>query len=90
MDYTIWTKEEFGDSWKRQDAGDKGAAKRLILEEMKSGREPILTVEVPFDLKLEVGDPGAEVKKTRGKNDPPADDKPEEGSTNETDQNPPE
>lgn len=90
MDYTIWTKEEFGDTWKRQDAGDEQAAKRIILEEMKQGREPVLTVEIPFNLKLEVGGPGAEVKKPRGKRDSPAGDQPEEGSTNETDQNPPE
>ncbi len=65
MDYIIWTKVGFGDQWERKDTGDKGAVKRLILDELTQGREPILTIKVPFDLQLNVGEPGAEVKNTR-------------------------
>lgn len=64
MNYIILTKDEFSDMWRRQDAGDKGAAKRLLLEELTTGRQPILAIEVPFDLQLNVGEPGDETKKT--------------------------
>ncbi|GAJ16150.1 unnamed protein product, partial [marine sediment metagenome] len=48
----------------REDCGDLGAAKRKILDATKEGRAVSLTQELPFELQLKVGEPGAEVKKT--------------------------
>ena len=65
MDYQVWTKEEYGDNWKREDCGDLAAAKRTILANEKTGKEITLTVEVPFSTELKVGEPGGESKKKR-------------------------
>ena len=90
MDYQIWTKSEFGDDWQRTDAGDLEAAKRELLAASKKGLEPILTVEVPFDLQLKVGEPGAEVKRPREKKTEKTEEKTEEATKSEADQDPPE
>lgn len=88
MDYQIWIKEEFGDTWSRVDAGDLGAAKREILVASKAGKEAILTVEVPFSLELKVGEPGGETKKRRTTKEQPAEESQEEGAENEADKDP--
>ena len=62
MDYQVWTKDEFGDQWNRDECGDLGAAKRELIAALKTGKEATLTVEVPFSLELKVGEPGAERK----------------------------
>ena len=73
MDYQVWVKEEYGNLWGRTDCGDLGAAKRKILDASKEGKEASLTQELPFELQLKVGEPGAEVKKSKAAKtlDPP-------------------
>ncbi len=87
MDYIVWIKDEYGDLWGRADAGDKPAAKRIILEHMKAGREPVLTVEVPFELVLNVGEPGIEDKKTKTPKMPTSLEIPGEEGKGEADKN---
>jgi len=86
MNYQIWTKDEYTDNWTRKDAGDLGAAKRLLLEELKKGGDPILTTEVPFDLVLKLGEPGAETKRKPVKKETATDEKAEEETPSEVDQ----
>ena len=64
MNYTVWIQEEFGDTWMPHECGDVGAVKRKVLEAAKSGLTVRVTVEVPFELQLKVGEPGTEVKMT--------------------------
>jgi len=87
MDYQVWIKDQYGDSWSREDAGDAGSAKRLILAASKEGKEVVLTVEVPFSLELKVGEPGGEVKKRKAGKEPAAEETQEEATKSEADQN---
>ena len=65
MDYQIWSPEDYSDNWRRQDAEGLAAAERVIRSELQLGHEPVLTVEVPFQVQLKVGEPGAEPKETK-------------------------
>lgn len=69
MDYQVWTKEEFGDNYTKVDCGDLSAARREIDKAVRQGREPILTVEVPYELGIKVGEVGSEPKKSKAKPD---------------------
>jgi len=69
MDYQVWIKEEFGDTYKKVDCGDLGAAKREIDKAVRTGGEPILTVEVPYELSIKTGEAGSEAKKSKPKPD---------------------
>ncbi len=60
MDYQVWTKDEFGDNYTKVDCGDLGAAKREIDTAYKAGKDPLLTVEVPYSLAIKVEPVGAE------------------------------
>lgn len=90
MQYCIWTQDEYAKTWTLQTAGDKAAVKRMLLEELKQGRQPILTVEVPFSLQLEVGDAAKELKKAERDPEPPPEEPKKEDPENEADQDPPE
>ena len=65
MDYQVWIKEEFGDSYTKVDCGDLAAAKREIDAAYKTGKSPILTIEVPYSLAIKVEDVGAEKPKRK-------------------------
>lgn len=69
MDYQVWMKEEFGDSYTKVDCGDLGAAKREIDKAVRVGAEPILTQEVPYELSIKTGEVGSEAKKSKPKRD---------------------
>ncbi len=60
MDYQVWTKDEFQDTYKKVDCGDLGAAKREVDKAVRTGLEPILTVEVPYSLSIKVESVGTE------------------------------
>ena len=53
MGYQVWTKDEY-EAWKRTDCEDLPAAQVQILAALKAGREPLLTVEIPFEVKVEI------------------------------------
>ena len=67
MNYQVWTKEEYGDNWTKVDCGDLAAAKRVLDETVRAGREPLLTVEVPYELSIKVSEVGSEVPKSKPK-----------------------
>jgi len=67
MDYQVWIKDEFGDNYTKVDCGDLAAAKREIDKAVRTGGEPILTVEVPYELSIKTGEAGSEVKKDKPK-----------------------
>lgn len=90
MEYQIWTKTEFGEQYDLVKAEGEEAVKRELLEALKAGREPILTVEVPFDLQLKIKQPGDQPKKTPARKSKDESEKPEEDVKSEADENPPE
>jgi len=53
MNYQVWTHEEF-EGWSKVDCGDLSAAQREILKALTSGKEPLLTVEVPYDFNVKI------------------------------------
>jgi len=59
MDYQVWIKDEFGDTYTKVDCGDLAAAKREVDTAVRAGANPILTVEVPYSLAIKVEEPGA-------------------------------
>lgn len=69
MDYQVWTKDEYGEVYSKVDCGDLLAARREIDKAVRQGREPILTVEVPYELNIKVSEVGSEVKKDKAKPD---------------------
>jgi len=71
MDYQVWIEEEFGDTYKKVDCGDLAAAKREIDAAYKTGKDPMLTVEVPYSLAIKVEDVGTEKPKRRTTTKPP-------------------
>lgn len=69
MNYQVWTKEEYGDNWTKVDCGDLAAAKRVLDETVRAGREPLLTVEVPYELNIKISEVGSEAIKSKSKPD---------------------
>jgi len=67
MDYQVWIKDEFGDTYTKVDCGDLAAAKREIDSAVRSGGKPILTVEVPYELSIKTGEVGSETTKSKAK-----------------------
>ena len=65
MEYQVWIKDEFGDTYTKVDCGDLAAAKREIDAAYKTGKDPMLTVEVPYSLAIKVEDVGAEKPRRR-------------------------
>ncbi|MBA7559927.1 hypothetical protein ES708_01545 [subsurface metagenome] len=63
MDYQIWTKDEY-DVWQKVECGDKDAAMREIDLAVRAGKDPLLTVAIPYKLsiKLEEDKTGARLK----------------------------
>lgn len=53
MGYQVWTKDEFT-GWGRKDCEDLAAAQVELLAALKRGAEPLLTVEVPFDVNIKI------------------------------------
>lgn len=60
MDYQVWIKDEFGDTYTKVDCGDLQAARREIDIAYRAGKEPFLTVEVPYSLAIKVEAVGTE------------------------------
>lgn len=81
MDYQVWIKDEFGDTYKKVDCGDLPAAKRVIDEAVRTGGEPILTVEVPYELSIKVGEAGGEKPKRKREEKKPEESKKEEAES---------
>jgi len=63
MDYQVWIKEEFGDTYTKVDCGDLAAAKREVDRAVRVGAEPLLTVEVPYSVTIKVEAVGTEKPK---------------------------
>lgn len=67
MNYQVWIKDEFGESYTKVDCGDLPAAKREVDKAVRTGGEPILTVEVPYELSIKTGEAGSETKARKPK-----------------------
>ena len=61
--YQVWTKDEF-EGWKRKDCEDLAAAQAELFAALKRGAEPLLTVEVPFDVNIKIKEVPTEEKKS--------------------------
>ena len=69
MEYQVWTKEEYGELYKKVDCGDITAVKRELDKAVRAGLEPLVTVEVPYELNIKLSEVGSEVKKSEAKPD---------------------
>ncbi|MBU2685775.1 MAG: hypothetical protein KKF27_21250, partial [Gammaproteobacteria bacterium] len=67
MEYQVWTKEEYGELWKKVDCGDIAAVKRELDKAVRGGLEPLVTVLVPHELSIKLSEAGSEVKKSEAK-----------------------
>jgi len=85
MDYQVWTKEEFSETYTKVDCGDLAAVRRELDKAVRKGGEPILTVEVPYSVAIKVEDVGAEGPKRKVTTKTP-ETKTEEAPKSETDQ----
>lgn len=65
MDYQVWTKNEYGEEWTKVVCGDLTAVRREIDKAVRAGGEPMLTVEVPYELSIKVSEVGSEVKESK-------------------------
>lgn len=52
--YQVWTKTDYEGSWQRKDCGDLATAQQELFAALKRGAEPLLTVEVPFNVNIEI------------------------------------
>lgn len=78
MNYIVWT-EDYSGSWKKAECGDKLAAERAILEAIKEGKTPLLTIEVPYSFNVKMAEPKEYVELTPKKPETkPPETKPEE------------
>jgi len=77
--YIVWT-NDYGDSYKKVECGDKPATERAIFEALKEGKEPILTIQVPYSCNVKMGDlTSAEGLTPKPEKTLPPEHKPEEG-----------
>ena len=53
MNYQVWTHDEYT-GWIKVECGDLPAVKREVLEALKQGKDPMVTVEVPYDVNIKV------------------------------------
>ena len=53
MNYQVWTKDEY-EGWKRADCPDIETVKASVLAAIKTGKDPLVTVEVPFDVNIKI------------------------------------
>ena len=90
MDYTVWIKDEYEDKWLPHECGDAGAVKSKVLEAANQALTVRITVEVPFEIQLKIGEPGAEGRKQTGTRSKKVEETPEEVSEDETHQDKPE
>lgn len=65
MDYQVWIKDDFGDTYTKVDCGDLAAARRVIDTAVRTGGDPILTVEVPYSMSIKVEAVGTEKPKRK-------------------------
>lgn len=67
MNYQVWTQDEY-EGWKKVDCGDLQAAQRELQKALLSGKDPLLTVEVPYDFNIRIKeDKLGEATKTKAK-----------------------
>lgn len=69
MNYQVWTKDEY-EGWKKVDCEDKEAAMGAIDLALRAGMEPLLTVEIPYRVSIQLEEENiGEVKKSETKPD---------------------
>lgn len=69
MEYQVWTHDEY-EGWWKVDCGDISAAQREVLKALTQGKEPLLTVAVPYDFNVKIKeDKLGEVTKSKAKPD---------------------
>ena len=67
MNYQVWTKGDY-EGYQKKDCPDLEAVQAAILEAVKAGKEPLVTVEVPYEVNIEIkGVTDSAVKKSKAK-----------------------
>lgn len=53
MEYQVWTHDEY-EGWRKVDCADRKAAQGEIMKAIASGKAPLLTVAIPYELNINV------------------------------------
>jgi len=69
MNYQVWTKDEYGETYTKVECGDMEAVKRELENSLKRGNEPVLTMEVPYTMNIKIMEVGSEAIKSKAKPD---------------------
>ena len=71
MDYQVWTKEEYGENYTLTVCGDLPAVRRELDKAVRAGKEPMLTIEVPYEHNIRIGEAGSVPPKKKLEKTPP-------------------
>jgi len=69
MKYQVWTKESYEETWRKVDCTDREAALVAIDKVVRAGINPMLTIEVPFELSIKVKEVPVEITESETKPD---------------------
>jgi len=67
--YQVWTKSDSYSGFARKECADLAAAQVEIMAAIKRGEDPLLTVEVPFGVTIEIKE-GKKVEAATSKTEP--------------------
>lgn len=85
MQYIVWIKDEYAETHTRRSCADLAAVKEEVERCVRTGCDPVVTVEVPYWVAISVGEV-ADVKKTIQEKSAAAVIKPVKGVKNEATQ----
>lgn len=67
MNYQLWTKNEY-EGWSKVDCEDVPAVHREIEKAIRAGKEPLVTMEVSYDINIKLKEVlNGEIKKSKAK-----------------------
>lgn len=69
MNYQVWTKGDEYSGWSKKDCADLPAALGEVLLAIRAGKEPLLTVEVQFQVKILAKEEPVEVEEGKAEPD---------------------
>lgn len=80
MGYQVWTKTEF-EGWQKEDCSTLDEAKGAIMLALQTGREPLLTQEVGYEISLKIREGEVSPGKSRAKSKAPVETEKKEEET---------
>lgn len=69
MQYQVWTKEDYGDVYKRTDCPNLDTVMAAIDKAVRTGGQPLVTVEVPYEVEIKIAEVTSEITEGKAKPD---------------------